>query len=265
MALVMSRDFGVIGSPSPADLRPSFGWHNLMLLGELSASSEDGEHVAALAVDGITATAWRTVTGASHWLEVTLPSALAADYMAIAAHTLGGTVVAPQYHDGAGWVDAVDPTALLSGAPAVWVFDQISSDRWRLEVTGAPDVVELGALHIGQALRPDTGLRAEQFQPPSLNEDITYDAPISVGGQLLPRTVRRRGVEVRLNLPRLGYDFARDEWLTFIDAASARAFFFWFIFGADAEIVYGGLDRHGGQITRARRTDLELRMRGIAR
>lgn len=265
MSVAFARDF-LVGTPTAVESRPSIGWHNLMVLGTLSADSEDGEHVAELAVDGITATGWRTAVGSgtSHWIEVLLSQAEQADYAAIAAHTLGNTTVVPQYHDGLDWLDAGDPVALASNAPAGWLFDAQSSDRWRLEITGAPEVIELGALHIGQALRPDTGLRGG-WRPPSLNEDIEYTSPISVGGQLLQRQVRRRGVDVRLDLPRLGFDFARDEWLTFIDAASARAFFFWLLFAGHAEIVYGGLENHGGAITRARNTDLDLVMRGIAR
>lgn len=266
MSIALSRDFVTGSAPTAVELRPSIGWHNLFLLGGLSASSADGEHTPDLAVDGMTATAWRTadLSGPDHWIQVDLAEPESASYAAIAAHTLANATVVPQYFDGAAWADAGPPVALLSNAPVVWLFGDQTRAQWRLEITGAPDVIELGALHIGQALRPDTGLRGG-WAPPSLNEDVEYTSPITVGGQLLARQVRRRGAVVSLGLQRLGFDFARDDWLAFIDAAAARAFFFWFLFAGRAEVVYGGLERHGGAITRARYTDLDLTMRGIAR
>lgn len=262
MSVAFSRDL-VSGTPTKAERLPTLGWHNLFPLGEVSASSFASDHAPQLAFDGYTSTSWRTSGGAEHWIETELDAPEQADYAAIAAHTLANTVVSPQYHDGSAWQDAGDPIALLSGSPAVWLFPPQAASRWRLEIVGAPTVVAIGALHIGRLLRPDTGLRAG-WEPPSLNEQLEYTAPISVGGQLLPRHVRRRGVDVRLDLPQLGYDFARGAWQEFLEHAHQRAFFFWLLFGSHAEVVYGGLESHGGRITRAKRADLELRMVGIA-
>lgn len=249
------------GSPG----RPVIGWHNLFRAGEVDASSVSGEHVPDLAFDGITSTGWRTVAGEEHWIEVELAASAEADYAAIAAHTLAGCQVVPQRWTGSAWADLADAAAPASGAPVAWEFASVAAARWRLRITEAPDVVSIGALHIGRAMRPATGIPAG-WQPPSLNEVVEHEGPISVGGALLARQVRRRGVEVQIELPALGYAFARGAWRDFLEAAQTRPFFVWWLGGDGlAEVVYGGLVRQGGRLGRAVRADLSLSIQGITR
>jgi hypothetical protein len=258
----------LILSPVPAvELRyPRIGYHNLFRDGTVTVSSEDANHPKELAFDGLTYDGWRPTSGDEQWIEVENAVAEDADYMAVAAHTLAGCTLTPQYStDGGGsWVDLADPFQPSDNSPIVWEFDTVNAGKYRLLVESAPDVFSLGAIHVGERMTLPRGFPIG-WSPPSLNERTEFSNTMSEGGQILGRSVTRRGVTVDGVAKMVTMTWAREDWLDFIASAENYGFFFWRTIMEENEIVYGVLTGFSGQTANQKFVSTAFDMRGINR
>lgn len=255
----------------PSDRTPRIGYRNLFREGTVTVSSEDPDHPKELAYDGFTYDGWRGTGGSptEEWIRVQVPAGSpteSADYMAIAAHTLQGATLTPQRSaNGTVWTNLESPFVALSNRPIVWEWTEVAAEYWRLLIQGAPGTVHLGAIHVGRKLTLPRGFAAG-WQPPSLNEQVEYSNTMSEGGQILGRNVIRRGSTVEAQTNHMLYTLAREDWLTFVEAAEQYAFFFWRVIESEAEIVYGGLDARSAEFSsRGKFVNARFSMSGISR
>lgn len=243
---------------------PRIGYKNLFRDGTVTVSSADSDHPKELAYDGLTYDAWKTTGAASEWIR-TQVSSQSADYMAIAAHTLSGCNVTPQHSaDGASWTNLEAAYTVPDNRPIVWEFTSVAAAYWRLLIENAPGAVQIGAIHVGLRTPMAFGLPLG-WEPPELNERVEYTTPMSQGGQILGRSVVRRGVEADVSSDPVSFTWAREDWLDFIEVARSYGVFFWWTFLGKGEIVYGGVEDERVRFSREIYVRTEFKIKGINR
>lgn len=254
----------------PASRTPRIGYRNLFREGTVTVSSEDSDHPKELAYDGLTYDGWRGLGGSpsEEWIRVEIsgsPTATA-DYMAIAAHTLAGATLTPQRSaNGTSWTNLETAFVAQSNRPIVWEWTEVAAPYWRLLIQHAPNPVQIGAIHVGRKLTLPRGF-APGWEPPALNENVTYSNTMSEGGQILGRHVVRRGVKVEAQTANMLYTFAKDDWLPFVESAEQYAAFFWRVIEGEAEIMYGGMTSHGAEFSqRGMFVNARFTLAGISR
>lgn len=243
---------------------PRIGYKNLFREGVVNASSQDSDHPKELAYDGFTYDAWRSTGAASEWIQTQVTSQNS-DYMAIAAHTLAGCTVTPQRSsDGSSWTDLESAYVVPDNRPIVWEYTSVAATYKRLLIANAPGVVSIGAIHCGLKTSMLKGLSVG-FEPPDLNERVTYGSARSEGGQSLGRNIVRRGVQASVPTNPVTFTWAREDWLSFIESARQYAVFFWWSYLGKTEIVYGEIDEESARFATPQEVSTRFRITGINR
>ncbi len=243
---------------------PRIGYTNLFRSGSVNVSSQDSDYPKENAYDGLTYDAWKTTGAATEWIQ-TQVSSQNADYMAIAAHTLAGCDVKPQRStDGAAWTDLETAYTVPDNRPIVWEWTSVADLYWRLLIANAPGPVSVGAIHVGLKTPMQKGLLVG-WEPPELNELVTYTNVASHGGQSLGRSVVRRGVVAQVRSEALSFTWAREDWLSFIESARSYAAFFWWSFLGKTEIVYGSTDEEKANFSTPMEITSSFKISGINR
>lgn len=247
-------------------LKPRIGYENVFRDGTVTASSESASGAVEQAFDGLTYDAWGSQGNATEYVEVQLGSPTpSVDYMAVAAHTLSGCTLTPQSSsNGASWTDLASAYVALDDRPIVWEFAETSPNYLRLFIENATASVRIGAIHAGLKLTMERGLPVG-FDPPTMNEQTKFTNMISEGGQILGRSLVRRGVAVDVMSNNVTWLWARDSWAQFIEIANSYACFFWWVNDGRAEIVYGGVTNPKGSFTDYEFLSVSFKLEGINR
>ena len=177
----------------------------------ITASAEVTGYPGAAANIGDTVDRWRPVASGvtTATLDYTLAAAQEADCFAIAAHnlgTIGGTI--GFYHDSNGdgtWttIGTISPT---DDSPILFFFDPITSDEWRISVTGT--VPEIGVFRIAKALQMERPFYSG-FTPARMNRRVQVVGNISQSGELVGRTIKRSVLAASYSWQHLSYDWVR--------------------------------------------------------
>jgi hypothetical protein len=244
---------------------PRVLYENFFRDGTLTASSEAVGKPKELAVDGLTYDAWTSTGGATEWLRTQLSGAESADAMAVLGHNLTGCTVTPQRStNGSSWTDLHAGYVVPDDKPIVWEFAGVSDVYWRLLIENAASAVHIAALQVGTKLTLQKGLPSG-WRPPELNEERMYTNVMSEGGQILGRNVIRRGVAVEVDTPNADYVWAREDWADFIAVAERYAVFFWWVYGAKAEIMFGGVQESEARFSNEIYVAPRFRLAGMTR
>lgn len=218
-------------------------------LGRFAAVSQTGTYPSMTSDDGTT---WDSAVDT-------------VDYMAIAAHTLAGCSLTPQYtQDGATWLGIALAYTPTDNSPIVWDFDAVEAREFRLLIENAPGPVSIGAIHVGEKLEMLRGF-APGWVPPSLNEAVEYTNTISQGGQILGRNIVRRGAAVQVTSGSIEYVWAREDWMDFVAVAELYAVFFWRAIEGKGEILYGGMTSKDADLTHRKHATTRFTLAGITR
>jgi hypothetical protein len=258
---VITRDT-IVGNP---DFYPRVGYQNLFRDGTVTASSEAASGPRQNAYDGFTYDFWTTTGSTTEWIRTQLGVAAAVDYMAVAAHTLTGCDLTPQYsNDGSSWTNLAASFEAEDDGPIIFEFSPVSATYFRLLIEGATGPVSVGAIHCGQMLTMERGL-STGWRPPSLNEDIKYTNTISEGGQTLGRNIISRGAMAQVQSDPVTWEFARGDWLSFIEVANLYACFFWWAYGDYGEVLYGGMTQRDADFSQVNFVRASFQLEGIIR
>lgn len=234
-----------------------------------TASSVDGDNVAANAFDGLTWDYWRATSAGTHSLTVALPATAAAQYIGIAGHNLaGGSFRFKGSPDGVSTVDLLPGVSKLvtSNAPiCVLLPAAVSYPFYSIEVTQAAEAPQLGVVSFGSILPVQRGIH-DGFTPPpdAVREDYTTNE--SAGGLFLGRSVSRVTNDLDVNLTYLTRDWVRRYWRPFADAVATEPFFFvWDRYRYPSEVFFGySTKRPVPQIMRGQFMQAQLTARGVA-
>lgn len=244
---------------------PRIGYRNLFREGTVTVSGNLVSGPKENAYDGFTYDFWRSATGGENYIAVEVSPAESADYMAVAAHTLAGSDLTPQYsHDGATWFDLANEFQPATNDPIVWEFEEVFAAHYRLLIRNSTGSVAIGAIHVGLKLVMERGLPVG-WQPPSLNEEVTFTNTMSEGGQILGRNIIRRGVKCEVQSNTVTWHFAREDWDDFIEISNEYACFFWWTFDGKSEIMYGGMTDKEAVFSTTRHLNVKFTLSGINR
>lgn len=219
-------------------------YDNVFTQGAVSASSETSDGAAENAVDGLTYDFWEGEGDTSgDTLEVNVAGGAACDYLAIAAHNLGSsgaTITLQGSADGVAWVTVAGPFSPNVDKPWLWRFPSATYAWWRVLILGGP--CRLGVLQAGLATVLPEGIYVGH-QPAPLNRRPRILNNESESGQLLGRSIIRRGSAAVIRQDRVSPAWVRAVWNPFSIHAETKPFFFaWRHASFPEEVIYGWTD-----------------------
>lgn len=181
----------IIETPHADNQSPMVLFANVLTEGTLTASTEAADGAGANAVDGITSDYW-TPTAMPATLTVVLGAAQGCDCGFLVAHTLGtdGATINLQSWTGSVWQTRLSHTP-TDDQPILFIFDEVSSDEWRFEITGAT-APSIGVAMIGKRLVFPQGIRTG-YAPIYNAKEIEVLPGRSLGGHFLPSRIKRKG------------------------------------------------------------------------
>jgi len=154
--------------------------------------------------------------------------ARAVDYGAIGGHTLGdesATVRLEHSPDNAAWTQFGSDVSPANNIPVLWLDTKISRRYWRVTITGAGSAPHIALIYLGEVLVMQRAL-AGGYRPAIWNRDNVIDGGVSDGGQVLDRTVRRRGLVPSASFERLTTGWYNGTFMPFVRSAELYPFFF---------------------------------------
>lgn len=159
-------------------------------------------------------------------LTVQLPSAQFADYVGIAAHTLGSTrsTLAVEYSFNGTDYTTLQQFAPPDNTPIMILFGQLSALYWRLRIVAADSIPYIGVFYVGKALTMQRMIYGG-ISSPKFNFDTKVLTNESNTGQTLGRTVIRSGINQSFSWRHLTRDWCDNNVPAFLTNAQNRAFF----------------------------------------
>ena len=200
------------------------------------------------AAEGFPADAVQRATTWERWKPASLPASLTfdagsgvtADYLGIAAHTLGSsanTVTLEYSADAVTWaeVETLNPG---SDEPVMLLFGDIAARYWRLTVSGA-SVPVIGVVYIGEVLAMERRIYGGH-KPVTLSRETEVRPNRSEKGQFLGRYIKRQGYATGYEWDNLTPDWYRVEFDPFVAAARTYPFFIsWYPLKYANEVAFG--------------------------
>lgn len=193
---------------------PLIMWENDALSATYSTSVGTQVESAVLAQTGTTYDAWiATPSGNQAALQVVFASAQSLDCIAIAAHNIGtiGGTVRFEYNDGtagAGTWQSIDLETPSDDQAILAYFNAVSSDYWRIRVTGVTDDVEIAVAFFGTVMQLPQRLY-QGYTPPITQTNVGLQSNVSQGGNLLGAIVEKRGSSASAEITYLDPTFIR--------------------------------------------------------
>ena len=233
MVLVVSGNLALGTSTAALPLtHPRIGYENLLRGDDctISTSSADIDHEGESVITGLTWDYWKP-TATPAIIAFTFDEAKDVDYCGIAAHTLDttGCAIELQYLDSsspAAWVSLgiVQPQPTNGNGVIMFLFDEVSSNIWRLIITGGTAEPVLGVVYLGKTLEVERRLYGGHT-PITLSKKTTIKPNKSEGGQWLGRSIVREGAGTDIALKNLTAAWVRQYFQPFMEAARSYPFF----------------------------------------
>ncbi|RVD58857.1 hypothetical protein EN866_19545 [Mesorhizobium sp. M2D.F.Ca.ET.223.01.1.1] len=201
-------------------------FENLLENGTVVASSEDAANPVANAYDWLTSDFFKPAASGTINIDLTLSGADSADYFAFYGHDLyahGGTIKL-QWWDGASWVDCFTAVTPTDGTPQVVTFASQTSTKWRVVIT-CTSVFSIAVISFGAQLPLEYGMYLG-WTPPKFGRNTQLTNSQSDGGAFLGRSIIAKGVKSSLDVQYASDAWMRANWLTFVEHAEQKPFFF---------------------------------------
>lgn len=210
--------------------KPKFAYENFFTTGTVSATSEATGFPKENAYDWNTYDYWKANSDGIVYLTVDYGSDVAADYWAVAAHTLfdnAGTVQLQYSTDNfsASIVNIGDLVTPTSNSPLFHAFTSTTARYWRLKITSTGAASAIGVASIGSALEMSRAVSTGAELPREARRDNIINQ-ISEGGQFIGRSLISKGVSFSLVFDIQTLAFARGSWSAFLDHAELKPFWY---------------------------------------
>lgn len=212
------------------------------------------------------------------WVPLTLPASITidlgdgfadkADYIGIAAHTLGSnraTVSVLYSTDGITYTE-LQQFGPGNNAPIMLLFAAVSARFWRFSILSADAIPYVGVVYIGRALVMQRNIYAG-VAPPSLNRQTRVITNTSDTGQTLGRTIVRAGIAQSFSWRHLTRPWVDANIPSFLIDAELRGFFVaWRPSSHPDDVIYGEIDGNPTLTNMGIRNYMEMSfsMRGVA-
>lgn len=193
--------------------------------------TRDATVTATSEAPGFPASAVRHPLTYERWAPTVAPAALtidagapvAADYVGIAAHTIGttGAAVTVSYStDGTAWTDVLQTQPANDNA-IMALFEPVLARYWRIRIDR---VAEIGVIYIERALTVQRSMYGGH-SPGTLSRQTEIEPSRSVTGQFLGRSIVRQGFATSYQWSNLTAAWYRANFDPFVESALRYPFF----------------------------------------
>jgi len=238
---VISGNIALFSAVAGKVAAPRIGWHSILPVSTLTASSEAEGNPVSLCANYFTYDAWKATGGGTQFIEVDAPIIQRVNYLGLAAHNLFncGAIYKFQWFDGAAWVDLTSEKLAASNAPIFIEFDNILAKRFRLLILDSNVAPYVGVFYIGRVLKFERGVYVGHA-PATYNRMDNILNSISEGGEFLGRSLISEGGKTDISLDWLSPSYVRGAWNDFALHARTKPFFFaWRPDLYPDEVIYG--------------------------
>ena len=213
---------------------PRIGYENLVTIANVAATTEDADYPADNLANPATDLFWRAEDSSPlgvSYLTVTLGSAPAIDYLAIAKHNLGTgqNLVSVEGLTGSPleWVELCAPAILPDDGPAMFCFAEQALDGVRLKLQASPvDVVpQIAVLYVGALLVLQRRIYVGHV-PINYGTEATIVNARSESGNFLGRITLNEWNSSGFSLQNLTPAWVRASLMPFIRLTKESPFFF---------------------------------------
>lgn len=186
---------------------------------------------ASSAAAGFPASAIRHALTYERWMPTVAPAtltidagaAVSADYVGIAAHTIGSTgatVTISYSENGTSWAQVLQVTPANDNS-IMALFEPVLARYWRLQIDR---VAEIGVVYIGRALVMQRSMYGGH-SPGTLSRQTEIEPSRSVTGQFLGRSIVRQGFATPYQWSNLTAAWYRANFDPFVESALRNPFF----------------------------------------
>lgn len=235
---------------------PRIGYDDRWRDATVTSSTDSDDYPADATQRPDTFEVWKP-TVLSAWVQADLGASYAANYCAIAAHTIGttGSRVTLQYSsNGSSWSNAASAATPSDDSAILLLFPQQTARYWRLLVDtagspsarlGSPDsdynyanMPSVGVVYLGSILAMERSIYGGH-SPITLSRDTELYQGLSMSGHFLGQSYRRRGFTGAAAFRNLTAAFVRNSFDPFVQAARRYPYFFAWRAGTwDDEVAY---------------------------
>ena len=165
------------------------------------------------------------------------------NFIGIAAHTLSGESVAISTAETVGGaLTAVEEVAFTNNKPIMLTFETRTIREVALVVTLSA-ASEIGVISAGKSLQMPRDIYGGH-SPINLSQNTTYNAVQSESGQILGKTIIRKGSSTSFSWRLLDDQFYRDSFQPFVESARTLPFFIkWRPDFYPTEVAYGEVNQ----------------------
>lgn len=237
--IVISEELVLSASSSDEEEHPNsplIGWHNLITVSNIIASSEEENYPVINLANPITSiiSRWKAADDGAQTIDVEINSLLEIDYVAIARHNLGSTQrpITVFGSDGGGspdWHEVVQESLLPSNDPAtIFRFDPQSLTDLRFSI-GEPsggsgfDPAEIAVMYVGKLLPLERRIYVDHTPINYGRSDKVVNGETEAG-DFLGQIVTSEMLETGVQLQNLTPNWYRSKLDPFIQ--SKKPFFF---------------------------------------
>lgn len=239
---------GVCGGNSLRHAR--IGYRSITRTATISATSQATGFPASSIANALTYERWMPAVAPAS-IEIDAGGLVIADYVGIAAHTLGSagaTIVISHSEDGADWIDVLDVRPDNDNAIMV-LFEPVMARYWRISIDR---VAVIGVVNIEMSLAMIKGV-VGGHSPGVLSRKTDIMPNKSEGGQFLGRSVIRKGFETEYQWENLDEYWYRSHFDPFVESAIRYPFFIaWNPFRFPNDVIYAWCNK-----------DIQPRMQGV--
>ncbi len=220
-------------SPGVFDSKnPVVGWHNLVTINNITASSEAENYPITNVANPITAPSsrWRAAdaTGDEQIL-INLNSVEEVDYVGIARHNLGSEQISVMIEGsedgGSPFTELVEESLLPDDGPAIFRFDPQALVDLRINLANGGGAPEIAVIYVGKLLQLQRRIYVGHT-PMKYGRSNNIVNGRSESGDFLGRIVTSEKTSTSVNLQNMTPGWYRSDMDPFIEASKDTPFFF---------------------------------------
>lgn len=196
---------------------------NWLTTGTYTASTTATGYFAVAPGNSLTYERWKA-TAIPAQLTVTFGGAQSITCAAVAAHTLAGDTVALEYWTGAAWAVVVAAAVIPDNSPIMWIFPARSATQFRLNISAAPAIPEVGVFMLGNPLQMPVSIYAGHA-PIDFGRQTALRSNRSDTGEYLGRTKQRAALTTDFEWTHLPRSWVLANWKLLQTSIEAEPFF----------------------------------------
>lgn len=207
---------------------PRVYYHNIVTASAMGADEEAEGEPAINAANTSTALKWRGTTTAEQHLQIALPAADTANYIAIAAHNLGTAGISVTFEsslDLGTWTALGDPVLPADDVPIVLEFHSTFARYWRATFSSGSAPPAVGVIYLGTKLQLQRHIYVGH-SPITLSRKSIVSNGRSESGQFLGRVLRSETLSSAVAMRNITPAWYRANIPAFQRAAQVNPFFF---------------------------------------